>query len=112
MYEHRKQRLLTRWQFARRVLAHTGFAVGAIALALFGGIAGYHYVAGFNWVDALLNASMILGGMGPVDPLHSNAAKVFASFIGILAVVLAAFLHHLMHRLHMEENDEIREQGE
>ena len=55
---------------------------------------------------------MILGGMGPVDPLHSNAAKVFASFIGILAVVLAAFLHHLMHRLHMEENDEIREQGE
>ena len=55
---------------------------------------------------------MILGGMGPVDPLHSNAAKVFAAFIGILAVVLAAFLHHLMHRLHMEENDGIREQAE
>src|SRR5205085_10474183 len=108
-------RLLTRWQFARRVSAHTGFAVGAIALALFGGIAGYHYFAGFNWVDALLNASMILGGMGPVDPLHSNAAKVFASFyalfsglifIGVLGLLLAPFIHRVMHRLHMDYKEE------
>jgi hypothetical protein len=115
MYEHRKQRPLTRLQFFGRVLAHTGIAAGAIAVALFAGIAGYHYIGGLQWVDSLLNASMILGGMGPVDPLRSNAAKVFASiyalfsgllFIGVLAVVLAPFLHRLMHKLHMEEYDD------
>jgi ethanolamine transporter EutH len=114
MYEHRKHRPLTPLQFAGRVLAHTGIAAGAIAVALFAGIAGYHYIGGLQWVDALLNASMILGGMGPVDPLRSNAARVFASiyalfsglvFIGVLAVVLAPFLHRLMHKLHMEESD-------
>ena len=114
MYEHRKQRLLTRLQFFGRVLAHSGIAAAAIGVALFVGIAGYHYIGGLQWVDSLLNASMILGGMGPVDPLRSNAAKVFASiyalfsgllFIGILAVVLAPFLHRLMHKLHMEEYD-------
>lgn len=114
MYEHRKQRPLTRLQFAGRVLAHTGIAAGAISVALFAGIAGYHYIGGLRWLDALLNASMILGGMGPVDPLHSDAAKVFASFyalfsglvfVGVLAVVIAPFLHRLMHKLHMEESD-------
>ena len=114
MYEHRKQRPLTRLQFAGRVLAHAGIATGAIAVALFTGVAGYHYVAGLQWIDALLNASMILGGMGPVDALHSNGAKVFASFyalfsglafIGVVAVVLAPFLHRLMHKLHIEESD-------
>jgi hypothetical protein len=113
MYEHRKQRPLTRSQFAVRVLAHVSMAAGAIAVALSAGVCGYHFVAGLNWVDALLNASMILGGMGPVDPLHGDAAKVFASFyalfsglafIAVLAVLLAPFLHRLMHRLHMEES--------
>lgn len=115
MYEHRKQPLLTRSQFTRRVLAHMGIVVGAVAIALAAGIAGYHFIGGLGWLDALLNASMILGGMGPVDPLHSDAAKLFASFyalfsglvfIGVLAVALAPFLHRLMHRLHIEESDE------
>ena len=113
MYEHRTQQLLTRSKFLRRALAHLGIGLGAIAVALAVGIAGYHYIAGLKWVDALLNASMILGGMGPVDPLNSTAAKVFASFyalfsglmfIGVLAVLLAPFVHRLMHRLHMEES--------
>lgn len=117
MYEHRTQRLLTRSQFAGRALAHFGFGVGAIAIALSVGIAGYHFIAGLKWVDALLNASMILGGMGPVDSLTSSAAKVFASFyalfsglvfIGVLAVLLAPFLHRLMHKLHMEETDDLK----
>jgi|SRR5579872_2080007 len=114
MYEHRTERLLSRSRFLGRALAHLGMGLGAIAVALFIGIAGYHYIAGLKWLDALLNASMILGGMGPVDPLKSSAAKVFASlyalfsglvFIGVLAVLLAPFLHRLMHKLHMEEAD-------
>jgi hypothetical protein len=115
MYEHRTQRLLSRSQFFGRALAHLGIGLGVIAVALCIGIAGDHYIAGLKWVDALLNASMILGGMGPVDPLTSSAAKVFASFyalfsglafIGVLAVLLAPFLHRLMHKLHMEESDD------
>lgn len=112
MYEHLKQRPLPRAQFVARALAHFGIGLGAIAVALAVGVAGYHSFAGLKWVDALLNASMILGGMGPVDALHTNAAKIFASFyalfsglvfIAVLAVLLAPFLHRLMHRMHMEE---------
>lgn len=112
MYEHLKQRPLPRARFVARALAHFGIGLGAIAAALGVGIAGYHFIAGLQWVDALLNASMILGGMGPVDALHSSGAKVFASFyalfsglvfIAVLAVLLAPFLHRLLHKLHMEE---------
>ena len=112
MYENRKHRLLTPAQFARRVLGHISFAIGVIAVALFVGMAGYHYLAKLNWVDSLLNASMILGGMGPVDPLKTDGAKIFASFyalfsglvfIGVLGLLLAPFIHRLMHKVHMDE---------
>lgn len=64
-------------------------------------------------MDSLLNASMILGGMGPVDPLKSDAAKIFASlyalfsglaFIGISGLMLAPFAHRLLHRVHLEQH--------
>jgi hypothetical protein len=112
MYENRRRRLLTPAQFARRVLGHISFATGVIALALYVGMAGYHYLAKLNWVDSLLNASMILGGMGPVDTLKTDDAKIFASFyalfsglvfIGVLGVLLAPFIHRLMHRVHIDE---------
>ena len=115
MYESRQQSLLTPAQFARRVAGHLGVAVGAAAIALFVGMAGYHFLAGLNWVDSLLNASMILGGMGPVDPLQTSAAKVFASFyalfsglvfIGVLGLLLAPFIHRVMHKLHMDYEDD------
>lgn len=113
MYENRRQRLLPPAQFAKRVFRHFGYAVSAAVIALFAGVAGYHYIAGQSWVDSLLNASMILGGMGPVDPLKTNAAKIFASFyalfsglvfIGLLGLLLAPFIHRVMHRLHIEES--------
>jgi hypothetical protein len=65
-----------------------------------------------SWIDALVNASMILGGMGPVDPIKTDAGKYFASFyalfsgllfIGAASIVLAPFMHRVMHRLHIEE---------
>jgi hypothetical protein len=112
MYEHRKQPLLTRKQFAMRVVWHVAVAVGTIALALLAGVLGYHTLGQLPWIDSLLNASMILGGMGPVDPLHTDAAKIFASlyalfsglvFIGILGMLLAPFVHRLMHKFHIDE---------
>jgi hypothetical protein len=115
MYEHRTDRLLTRVQFARRVIGHFGYSILACAIALGAGMAGYHVIAGLTWIDSLLNASMILGGMGPVDPLPTNGAKVFASlyalfsglvFIGVLGLLLAPFIHRVMHKLHMNYEDD------
>src|SRR4029077_12953353 len=111
MYEHRSAPLLSRAKFFRRVGRHFLAALLVIGFALGIGVAGYHWLGGLNWIDSLLNASMILGGMGPVDPLHSNAAKVFAScyalfsglaFIGVAGVMLAPFAHRLLHRFHLE----------
>jgi len=112
IYEHRTQPLLSRAQFGRRLLAHVSFALGVMAVALGIGMLGYRLTEGMPWIDALLNASMILGGMGPVGELHSDAAKVFASiyalfsgvvFIGLAGVLLAPLMHRLMHRFHLPE---------
>jgi hypothetical protein len=89
--------------------------MAVVAASLGAGILGYHYIARFAWIDSLLNASMILGGMGPMGDLPTNAAKVFASiyalfsgliFIGVLGVLLAPFVHRLMHRFHIDEAGE------
>ena len=115
MYENRKQPLLSTAKFLKRVARHWLAAFGVLALGLGGGIVGYHYIVGLNWIDSLLNASMILGGMGPVDPLRTNGAKIFAScyalfsglaFIGIVSVLLAPFVHRLLHRVHAEEREQ------
>ena len=112
MYEHRNHPLLSRAKFARRVVRHLLLAFFAIAIALGMGVLGYHCIGGLSWIDSILNASMILGGMGPVDPLKSSAAKIFASFyalfsglafIGIASLMVAPFAHRLLHRFHVEE---------
>ena len=112
MYESRKQRLLTRAQFAKRVFFHLLFVIGCAAISLVVGVLGYHFIGALPWIDALLDASMILGGMGPVDPLKSDAAKVFASlyalysglfFIGVIAVLVVPFVHRVMHKIHIDE---------
>ncbi len=81
-------------------------------MSLGAGVVGYHSIAHFSWIDSLLNASMILGGMGPVGNLEGDAAKVFASvyalfsgivFIAVLGMLLAPFVHRTMHKLHMDE---------
>lgn len=112
MYEHASERMLSRAPFLRRVAAHAGIAVALVLFALGIGVAGYRFFEGLPWLDALLNASMILGGMGPVDVLHTTAGKTFASFyalfsgvafIGIAGILIAPFAHRLLHWLHLEE---------
>ena len=112
MYENRHEDLLPRAQFVWRVLRHMGGSFAIVAVALFVGMAGYHYLDALSWVDSFLNASMILGGMGPVDSLHSSGAKLFAGayalfaglvFVSVAGLVLAPFLHRLMHHFHLED---------
>jgi hypothetical protein len=112
MYEHRSHPLLPWPKFLRRVGRHLAMALIVIGVALGVGVVGCHWLGGLGWIDSLLYASMILGGMGPVDPLKSDVAKIFASlyalfsglaFIGIAGVMLAPFAHRLLHRVHLEE---------
>ena len=112
MYEHRTHPILNRAEFTKRVARHLMLALIILALALGIGVVGYHYLGELGWLDALLNASMILGGMGPVDPLLKPAAKLFAScyalfsglaFIGVASLLLAPFAHRLLHRFHLDE---------
>ena len=115
-YEHRSQPIVPRPVFLRRVAFHAAAAAALVATSLAVGVVGYRSIAGMSWIDALLNASMILGGMGPVNALDSDAAKLFASayalFSGIVFVITAGILvapvaHRLLHRLHVEgETDE------
>src|SRR5438552_6585104 len=79
MYEHRTEPLLPRRKFLRRLAMHGLAAGGVVAVSLSLGILGYHFLAGLSWIDALLNASMILTGEGPVDPMRTATAKLFAS---------------------------------
>ena len=83
-----------------------------VGIALFIGISGYHWIAGFGWIDSILEASMILGGMGPINPLSTNGAKLFAAgyalfsglvFIAVMGVVLAPVLHRVMHKFHLDK---------
>ena len=112
IYERRSQPLATGAQFRRRLAWHALFALSIMVVALAIGVLGYRMTEGMPWIDALLNASMILGGMGPVGELHTDCGKVFASiyalfsgvvFIGLAGVLLAPLMHRLMHRFHLPE---------
>jgi hypothetical protein len=83
-------------------------------VALLAGTIGYHFLAELRWVDAKLNAAMILTGMGPVDPMRTTAAKLFASgyalfsgvvFLTSVAIVLAPVFHRVVHKFHLDDDD-------
>jgi len=114
MYERRGQKLISAAEFRGRVFRHFALVLVGILVALSIGVVGYHFLAPLPWIDSLLNASMILGGMGPVDTLNNPAAKLFASFyalfsgvffIGVSGVLLAPFAHRIFHRFHLDEKD-------
>jgi hypothetical protein len=103
-----------RRMFYHRFLLALGLSAGLIGCSLVLGILGYHFIAGLQWVDALLNAAMILTGMGPVDVLNTDAAKLFASvyalfsgvvFITATGILLTPIFHRVLHRFHVEEKD-------
>jgi hypothetical protein len=112
MYERRTMPLLPRRKFYVRVARHAGLAAVILAVSLAVGMVGYHTLAGLGWMDAFLNASMILGGMGPVAELRSDAAKLFAGLYAIysgvillaaVGVIIAPIAHRVLHRLHLDK---------
>ena len=115
MFEHRKQALLPRREFIRRL----GWSVTAgavlIACSLSIGMLGYHELGGLEWMDAFLDSAMILSGMGPLSPLHGNAAKLFAgcyaiycgiALIATTGVILAPVIHRALHKFHLEDDSQ------
>ena len=115
LFEHKHEELAPLGVFVKRVFASLGIAICLIGLALMIGIVGYHWLGGFNWVDSLLEASMILGGMGPVNKLANDHVKVFASFyalfsglifIAVMGVVLSPIVHRFLHKFHLDEEGE------
>ena len=81
MYERRHEPLISREKYLRRIARNGGLAFVTILAALFLGVSGYHWIEGIPWVDSILNAAMILGGMGPVTELHTTAGKLFACLL-------------------------------
>ena len=115
MFETKNEPLLPRAEFLARLGRSFGVTLLIVAFSLLLGGAGYHYCGHLPWIDALLNASMILTGMGPVDPMRSTAAKLFAiffslysgiAFLTMMAVLLVPVIHRVMHRFHLEEGDD------
>lgn len=114
MYERRHEPLAPREEFLRRLARQIGFALLLFVGSLFIGIAGYHYLVGLGWVDSLLNASMILGGMGPVDPVQGSGGKIFAALyalysglvvLAVAGLIFAPIFHRFLHHFHIEVED-------
>jgi hypothetical protein len=111
-YESRNQPLASVQRYVLRVLASFLIALLLIGSSLFGGMWGYAHFEGMSWLDAFLNASMILSGMGPADQLKTDAGKLFAGcyalYSGLVIVlasgiVLAPVVHRILHRFHVDE---------
>ncbi len=114
-YEHHHEPLLPARQFAGRVARSALFAAVMIAVSLLIGAIGYHAFARLGWVDAVLNAAMILTGMGPVDRMESTAGKLFATgyalfsgvmFLTSVGVLLAPVYHRFIHHFHLDLEDD------
>ena len=114
-YERHHEPLLGRRAFRLRLLGHGGLALAVLAVSLCGGALGYRLTAGLPWIDAFLNAAMILTGIGPVDTLRSDAAKLFATgyaifsgvvFLVAVGLLLAPVLHRILHRVPLAEDDD------
>ena len=114
MYEGLSTAPIPRLRFVLRMLSHFSWSFLLVVVSLLGGMAGYRYYEQLPWRDAFLNAAMLLGGMGPVDPPASNGGKVFAGmyalyaglvFLVVAGIMLAPLLHRILHRFHWEGED-------
>jgi len=115
MFERKGQPVLPLKLFYRRLAANAALATAIVGGTLGLGVGGYHFLGGLPWIDALVNASMLLGGMGPVDPVRATGGKLFVSFyalfcglvlIAATAILFAPFFHRFLHRFHMDMDDE------
>ncbi|MCC7117761.1 MAG: hypothetical protein IT310_04480 [Anaerolineales bacterium] len=113
MYENHKQPLAKKGVFAKRLFLNGALCALLLCFSLGLGILGYHALEGLSWIDALLNASMILGGMGPVNPVRTVGGKLFASFYALysgvillasVGILMTPIFHRFLHRFHLAED--------
>ena len=113
LFEHPSQKLLPRRKFYHRLGRSIGSGFALLGFSLGIGIFGYHFIGGLAWIDAFLDAAMILSGMGPLSQLHSDPAKLFAgcyaiycglALITIAAVILSPVIHRALHKFHLEDD--------
>lgn len=111
MFEHKSSKIASARVFRKRILKFSFIAVLAFVVTLIIGVSGYHYLAKQDWVDAFMNASMILGGMGPTGDLPNDGAKIFAGvyalFCGVvfllgMGVIVSPFVHRFFHKFHAD----------
>lgn len=114
MFEHHKQALASQRMFLHRMILCGALAILVTLSSLLLGVLGYHNFEGLSWIDSLLNAAMILGGMGPVDILQTAKGKIFASiyalfsgvvFLVTIGILLAPIFHRFLHRFHLESKN-------
>ena len=114
MFENKKETLAPVMVFVQRIALSSLISVLVLAASLGMGTCGYHFFGEMSWIDSLLNAAMILTGMGPVDPLKTVGGKLFATFYclfsGIvfltwMAILLAPIYHRFLHSFHIDEDD-------
>lgn len=112
MFEHRSKPLLPRRQFYARLARSAAVALLVVAVALGIGMVGYRAFEPMSWVDAFVNAAMILSGMGPVSSLQTDAGKIFAgcyalfsglAFLTSIGIFSAPVVHRFLHKFHLEE---------
>ena len=115
MFEKKDEPLLPPAAFMARMGGSIGVTLLIVAVSLAMGSAGYHHFADLSWIDALLNAAMILTGMGPVDAMTTTEGKLFATFYALysgvafltmMAMILAPLIHRLLHKFHLDDEDE------
>lgn len=113
-YEQRSEKLASGARFTRRVARNVVVALGFTGFALFVGMCGYMAFEGMNAVDGFANAALILSGMGPLDPLKTGGGRIFVGlyalasgvlYIALSALVLAPVFHRLLHRFHVDDEE-------
>lgn len=114
VFEKKHHALAPRSVYYKRLMVSSLIALSFLSLSLFIGILGYHFLGKLTWIDSLVNASMILGGMGPVDIIQTNSGKIFASiyaiysgvsFLTSFSILIAPALHRIMHNFHITDGD-------
>lgn len=112
-FEHKSKALAPRHIFYSRLFRYALYSILILFVSLMAGVVGYHYFGQLPWIDSLVNASMILTGMGPVDTMPDNKGKIFESvyalysgvaFLTTVAVLLAPVVHRFLHALHIDDN--------
>lgn len=111
MFEHRARPLIPRKAFYKRMILYSLISFGLLSVSLAAGMAGYRYFENLSWTDAFLNAAMIMGGMGEVNELHADGAKIFAGvyalYCGLVLLAAAGLLiapvfHRFLHKFHLD----------